>query len=246
MENLETNPNLLPSDNSLHLGHLASVFFVALFLLSVTWFKQPELFNFSKHKQTVSSANLPKYYAYETPAELNQPLVAGASTAGQGPMIIGEDGSLNPAVDLGEVLGISSEDYNLSLNHIKIFQTVPATPANQQAYIQLTNELENKYINTPSFQEALSSLDKQQINLQVKNVNGIIERLSSLVVPDSLVKLHKLKLLQYHSAVVILNNLIQADENPEVVGNALSVFLKAQQDIDLELEKNQKLILTNE
>jgi hypothetical protein len=152
MENLETNPNLLSSENSLHLGHLASVFFVALFLLSVTWFKQPELFNFSKHEATISSANLPKYYAYETPAELNQPLVAGASTAGQGPMIIGEDGSLSDARDIGNVLGLSTEEYNLELDKIKV---------NKRPALQ-------KQLSDNGYSVVLSSSDSVPADLEIK------------------------------------------------------------------------------
>lgn len=246
MENLETNQNLFSGDNSLHLGHLASVFFVALFLLSVTWFKQPELFNFSKHEATVSSANLPKYYAYETPAELNQPLVAGASTAGQGPMIIGEDGSLSDARDIGNVLGLSTEEYNLELDKIKVNKLVPATVENEKAYLLRTDELENEFINTQSFQTALTNLDQKLIDEEVVKVEKIISSLNTLAVPESLQLLHKYKLIQYQSAVVILQNFINADANPELVGSALGVFLKAQQDIESQLEIIQKQIFANE
>ncbi len=239
-----TNQNLIEIENEpLHFGHLGAIFSVALLLLGISWFKHPDLFQFGKESQNSALvSSLPRYYAYETPAELNQPLVAGASTQGQGPMIIGEDGSLTPATDVGDVLGLSTEDYNLTLEQIKVTKIVPATLENQKEYINITNALENEFVNTQSFQEALVSLDQRQIDAQVKKIEKVIASLNEFSVPDKLLQLHKLKLLQYHAAIIILKNFTQADSNPELVSTALSVFLKAQQDIDGELEIIQKTL----
>jgi hypothetical protein len=78
-------------------------------------------------------------------------------------MIIGEDGSLSDARDIGNVLGLSTEEYNLELDKIKVNKLVPATVENEKAYLLRTDELENEFINTQSFQTALTNLDQKLI-----------------------------------------------------------------------------------
>lgn len=221
---------------SIHFGHLGLILSVAVLLLGVSWMKNPDLFDVFEDKSSNPSiiANLPRYYAYEPPAEFNQPLVAGVSTEGQGPMIINEDGSLTPAVEAGDVLGASTEAVVLDLDAITVRQ-IADLDENIKTYISALQEIEGGYLDSIQFEAALSSGDQTQINGQAQAVQVIADGLSGLAVPASLTELHKLKILQYRAALEILRNFTHADDNPELINKNLEIFLKAEQQIQEEI-----------
>lgn len=227
----------------IHFGHFGLILSVAVLLIGVSWMKHPDLFDVFKSKSSSSSiaANLPRYYAYEPPAELNQPLVAGASTQDQGPQIINEDGSLSPAVEAGDVLGMSTENVVLNLDAIKV-QTQSDSPEDIKAYVASVQEAEAGYLDSAQFEAALSSGDQRQIDQQAQAVQSIADKLTALPVSTSLVRLHKLKILQYNAALQILKNFTQADENPELINQNLDMFLKAEQSIQDEVSTLSKTL----
>lgn len=214
------------------------VFVVAVMLIGVSWMKNPALFDVFKKQQVDSTivANLPRYYAYEAPAELSQPLIAGASTENAGPMIINEDGSVTPAVERGDVLGVSTENITLDLDAIKV-NVISDSDDGIRSYISTMQTLEGGYMDSIQFEAALSSGDQNQIDGQVRAVRSVISGLQSLSVPASLVQLHKLKVLQYQAAMEILRNFTQADDNPELINRNLEIFLKAEEQIQEEVIK---------
>ena len=216
-------------------GHLGLIVSVAVFLLGVSWMKNPELFKvFSRSEAGYSSgADLPKYYAYEAPAEFSQPLVAGASTEGKGPMIINEDGTLSQAVENGDVLGALVGNEVLDLESVKI-KVLPDSSEAINNYAAKSAEIENAIVGDSEFENALNSGNQALIGRKSDKLRGVGEALVNLPAPESMTKLHKLKILQYDAAVNILQNFTQADSNPELVGQYLSRFLKAQQDLDAE------------
>ncbi len=226
----------LNNKNHIHFGHLGAVLLVAVFLLGVSWMKNPQLFKMFSKRTNASSASLkiPQYYAYQTPAELNQPLVAGASTNPNVPMIINEDGSLSPAVDLGEVLGLNTE-ISLDLQSIKI-KTISHTEENASNYLTNSRIIEDNYLNNYEFESALSSQNKQLVDAQVEKIKSIINALLELQVPVSLADIHKLKILQYQASVEMLLNLLH-DDNPELTLIAMARFLKSQDDLEIEIKK---------
>ncbi len=233
---MESNENFITNNESLHFGHLGAIFSVALLLVGISWFKHPDLFNFNQTSNNVVSANLPRYYAYETPAELNQPLVAGASTAGQGPMIIGEDGNLIPAVDSGDVLGINTENINLNYDSVSV-NIIIDSEENRQNYINAVQLIEGANIDSAGFELALSSGDQTKIDNQATILQAIIEELRVLNVPLSYKKFHQLKTIQYEASLEILKNFTQADSNPELINSKLEIFLVAEQAMQEEAYK---------
>jgi len=217
-----------------HLGHLGAISLVMVILLGISWMKNPQLFSFDKSKTAKASLSLdvPVYYAYVPSEELNLPLVAGASTD-QGPSIINEDGSVSPAVDVGEVLGASTADVVLSLEDVQV-KTVDDSPEAVANYFNVAKTIELGPVDDASFEEALSSGNQTNINSQAQKLTNLKDALQKLSVPQSLVRLQKLKIIQYTAAIGILQNFTQADENPELVGKYLGEFLKSQQDLDSE------------
>lgn len=214
----------------LHGGHFGLIALTAVLLLGVSYIKNPASFNFTANSKVLSGANAPRYYAYVEPAD-NTPLVAGANTA-QGPSIINEDGSLTP-VDMGSVLGAATEGVQLSLDSIAVKQIPDSDDAIQQYFIDSLS-IESGYIDNADFEAALMSGNQAQIDAQAQKLSDISNNLQQLSVPRSLVKLQKLKILQYEAGVGLLKNFTKADENPELVGQYLGQFLKAQQDMDNE------------
>lgn len=246
---METNiADLRPAPKeNFNFGHVKIIFMAALLLLGLAWFKNPQLFSALGRKQEVKkiSANVPRYYAYVPPAEDMQPMVAGASTVQQGPMIINEDGSVTPALDAGTVLGASTENIQLPLDQIAVSE-IPDSGGAIQKYFSDAQLIESNYINNADFEAALNSGNQQQINAQAQKLTGVKNNLQKLEVPRSLVKLQKLKIAQYQAAIAILGNFTKADENPELVGQYLDQFLKSQQDLDAETAAiNQKYNLNN-
>jgi len=222
-------PDTTQTQQHIHFGHLGLILSVAVLLLGISWMKNPQLFNVFKTQGDNSqiSANLPKYYAYQSPPELNQSFVAGANTANQGPMIINEDGTLSPAIETGDILGINTENVNLDINSITI-NTIPDADENIKAYIAGALLIEGDYLDGAQFEGALSSGNQAQIDTQARVVDSIVAKLLSLSVPVSLGELHKLKIVQYRAASEILKNFTKADDNPELINQKLDLFIKAE------------------
>lgn len=226
------NQNL--QTESIHFGHLGLILAVAFLLVGITWMKNPGIFSGNKLQNGGAEVSgLPRYVAYEPPAELTKPMVAGASTENSGPMVINEDGSLSPVLNSGQVLGTLIGDATLDLSTI----TVKEISDNEEAiknYFKQAAKIESSYIDSTAFESALVSGQQGQIDAEAEKLKTIQRNLLDLPVPKSLVKLQKLKIAQYVAAVNILNNFTNADQNPELVGQYLSQFLKAQQDLDTE------------
>lgn len=232
----EANANFETIEQKDHFtfSQLTLVASVAVLLLGITWMKQPQFFTvFKSNSQNISKAQLPRYYAYSPPSELTEPLVAGASTENQGPMVINEDGSLSPVLDSGKVLGALIGNEQLDLGSITV-KTIPDSDGAIQEYFSKTSTIENNRLNDVEFENALTSGNQAQINKEAETLLGIKNELMGTQVPESLAKLHKLKIIQYQAGIDILNNFTKTDENPELVGQYLGRFLKAQQDLDAE------------
>lgn len=215
----------------IHWGHFGTIMAAIVLLAGITWMQKPQLFSFKKNQTAVSNVNIPKYYAYVQPAEDSVPLVAGAAT-NQGPMIINEDGTVSP-VDMGQVLGASTQDVKLSLDDVKV-AVIPDSDQSIKKYFTDSNYIQNGPIDNVNFENALSSGNQQQINQQAQKLIGVRDSLQKLPVPQGLVKLAKLTIVQYNAAIGVLQNFTDADKNPELVGQYLSQFLKSQQDLDAE------------
>ena len=188
---------------------------MATLLIGVSFMKNPGLFNVFKSAPLDSSitANLPKYYAYEPSPELSAPLVAGASTEPMGPMVINEDGSITSAVEVGDVLGADTTDLILNLEAIPINE-IADSDENFKIYISAIAGIEGGYLDSAKFESALASAEQKQINEQARLIQNIVVNISNLAVPESFAHLHKLKILQYNSAIEILKHFTTADENP--------------------------------
>jgi hypothetical protein len=231
MENQNLSTQI--SKEHFHFGHFSFVFVVAVMLIGIAWLKDPAIFSvFHQTDKTAAHSDMPRYYAYVPPPEYLEPQVAGASTPSyDGPSIINEDGTISPAVDIGEVLGVSTEELNLSLNAI-VVNTIPDNDEAVKKYLTEANAVEDNYMNSLEFETALTSNSQIQIDEQLEKIKLIIPELQKLNVPESLVNLHKNRILQYKAAVTILQNYTQADQNPEIVAQALGIFLQAQQQME--------------
>lgn len=229
---MDTNFQSLESPPPIHWGHFGAVVMTMVLILGMSWMEKPELFSLKKSTSMLSEdQNVPRYYAYVPPATDSQPEVLGAST-NPGPSVINEDGSVSP-VDMGEVLGASTKDVVLSLDSVKV-NAVADSPEAIQKYLAGSDAIKNGPIDNIAFETALSSNNQNLINEQAKKLIAINDDLQKLLVPFGLVKLHKLTIIQYHSAIGVLQNFTQADSNPELVGQYLQEFIKSQQDLDAE------------
>jgi hypothetical protein len=231
---MQNSQNEIPSSeisSHIHWGHFGTIMAALVLLLGVTWLSKPQLFDFKKAQQ-VSDASVPRYYAYvPAPEDQPQPEVLGASTD-QGPEIINDDGTVQP-VDMGQVLGASTADVQLSLNNIQV-NTVPDSTASIQKYFSDSQNIENGPIDNGAFETALSSNDQDKINQQAQTLIAVRDTLQKLPTPQSLTQLQKLTIIQYNSAIELLQNFTDADNNPQLVGQYLEQFLKSQQDLDTE------------
>ena len=226
----------LEHQEPVHWGHFRAIFFVAILLLGFAWLKNPQLFSsirFSKVAPVADAQDVPRYVPYVPSPDDVQPQVLGATTEPSGPMIINEDGSVTPALTQGQVLAASTNNVVLSLNDVKVNQ-VPDSQVAIQNYISQSQNIESGYINNTDFETALSSGDQKLIDAQAQKLQGIEDGLQKLSVPASFVQLQKLKIVQYQAGVELLNNFTSADQNPELVGQELDQFLKAQDEMDTE------------
>src|SRR5438105_11502470 len=138
METAYSNIQTAQMPAPIHWGHFGAVLGVMVLLLGFSWMQKPDLFAFHKNAVLVDDANTPHYYAYQAPPA--QPLVAGASTD-QVPSVINEDGTVSP-VDMGRVLGASTQDVQLSLSDVKV-KTVPDSSQAINKYLGDFQSLEN-------------------------------------------------------------------------------------------------------
>lgn len=228
------NLNVEPDESPVNWGHFRVVLAVVVLLLGVTYLKQPQLFNFKKAPVVADDPNVPHYYAYVPSAEDQQPEVLGASTdpTASGPMIINDDGSVAP-VDMGQVLAANTQDVSLSLDSVKV-SAVADSPAAISKYFDSMQQAENGPIDSGDFETALASNNQDLINQQAQKLMQSRDALLKLEVPQSLVKLQQLTVIQYNAAIGLMQNFTQSDQNPTLVGQYFDEFLKSQQDLDNE------------
>jgi hypothetical protein len=212
----------------IHWGHFGTIITAIVLLAGMTWVSKPELFQFD-NKVAAADSDVPHYYAYEVPAEDIKPLVAGATT-NPGPQIINEDGSISP-IEAGQVLGASTQGVTLSLDSIEV-KNIPDSKEAMQKYFDDTKGVEVSPVNNLEFETALSSANQSLINQQAIKLASVVSTLKKFPVPLSLTKLHKIKIIQYQTAIGVLQNFTQADNNPQLIGNFLQQFLKSQQDLN--------------
>jgi len=217
-------------DQSIHWGHFGAIMMVMVLVLGMSFMEKPELFSFKKNI-AAEDQNTPHYYAYVPPASNQQPEVLGAST-NPGPSVINDDGTVSP-VDMGNVLAASTQDIQLSLDNVKVNQ-VPDSNAAIMKYFLDSKKIEINPVDTAAFQSALTSNNQNQINQQAGQLIGVRDALQKLSVPQGLVTLQKLKIIQYTAAINLLQNFLQADSNPTLVDQNLMEFIKSQQDLDNE------------
>ncbi|MDR3642088.1 MAG: hypothetical protein P4L74_00475 [Candidatus Doudnabacteria bacterium] len=219
------------SPQSIQWGHFGIIMFAVILLFGAAYLEKPQLFDFHK-AQTLAEAGLPHYVPYVPSAEdLPQPAVLGASTD-QGPQIIGDDGKVAP-VNVGQVLGASTQGVQLSLSDIKV-NSIPDSAGSVKQYFIDTQAIESNVISNNDFAGAINSGDQGQINIQAQKISGLLAALQKLPVPQSLIKLQQLKIVQYNSTIALLQNFTKADENPDQISADLQQFLKSQQDLDNE------------
>ena len=214
----------------IHWGHFGAVMMAMVLVLGMSWMEKPDLFSFKKVFPAVADA--PHYYAYVPPASDQQPEVLGANTNPTGPSIINDDGTVSP-VDMGQVLGASTQDVQLSPGQIKV-NSIPDSPVAIQKYLSDVQTVENGPIDSTDFETALSSNNQSLINQQADKLVAIRDGLQKLSVPQGMVMWDQLNVIQYNAAIGLLQNFTQADNNPELVSQYLGQFLKSQQDLQNE------------
>lgn len=220
---------ILENPNAIHWGHFGVVLGAMLLLLGATYMQKPKLFSFNKSSVAINSEDVPKYYAYVQPAEDTVPLVAGANT-NQGPSIMNEDGTVS-SVDMGEVLGASTKDVVLSFDDVKVNAVGDSSAAIEKYFVD-SQSIETVPVDSTEFETALSSNNQELINQQAQKLIAVRDALQRLLVPVGLVKLQKLKIVQYNATISLLQNFTQSDSNPQLVTDSLGQFLKSQQDLD--------------
>jgi hypothetical protein len=229
-------------------GHIALIIGVTLLLTGFLFVKDPQYFSLHLHNGSGSvnpTQTAPRYQPY---AAAPQPEVLGASTeANTGPEVLNEDGTLSSATDPGDVLGDSTALLATDLAAINVKTTKP-TQENVAAYLDTMLYWESTAIDQTAFEAALTSNNQTQINTQIQSMQTMLHYLQGMVVPADAAQLHKLKIVQYRSAIILLQNFSQADSNPQLVTDQLGLFLSSQQQQDQEtLNLQQKYnLLANE
>lgn len=218
----------------INFGHLGIIAAAIILLLGVTWMEKPQLFSFKTTASNLAdSQDVPHFVPYVAPPQDTQPQVLGANTEdSNGPMIINDDGTVQP-VDMGQVLGASTQDVVLSLDDIKV-NSVPDSDAAIKTYFDNAKVVESDFLNQTDLASALTSGDQNLINQQAQKLIAVNTALQKLSVPQSLVKLQKLKIIQYNSAISLLQNFTQGDANADLTGTSFQQFMKSQQDLDSE------------
>lgn len=219
---------------AVHWGHFVFVVGTAVALLGVTWLKDPQSF-FPKTKSAAFRADLPRYYAYIDDTALpNGPQVAGASDINPDlPSVLNEDGSISPTISVGDVLGVSTDDLTAMAAQLKVM-VVPDSDNTIKDYMAWTQAHELDAIDSYGLENALSSADQTQLNAQAEKFQTIKDELLAKAVPQSLAKLHKLKILQYQAGINLFKSFTKADDNPEQLQRDLGIFTQAQQEMENE------------
>ncbi len=134
---------------------------------------------------------------------------------------------------MGQVLAASTQGVQLSLSDVKV-NAVAESSAAIKKYFSGAQAIESGAVGDTNFASALTSGDQSQINQQAQKLITVRDGLLKLPTPQGLVKLQQLKIIQYNSAIALLQNFTQVDQNPEVVNEDLQQFIKSQQDLDAE------------
>ncbi len=215
-------------------GHVSLIFGALLVLATFLFIKDPQYFRLSAFSNNEPADNRValQYQPYVVPA---QPAVLGASTNDNvGPEIINEDGTVESAVDAGSVLGANTDRLETDLTTIMV-RTTASNSAAASEYLQSMSYWETTAIDQNEFEAALTSNNQAQINTQSAKMETMLYYLEGMVVPFDAAQLHKLKIAQYRSAITLLRNFSQADDNPELVADELGVFLESQEQQDAEV-----------
>lgn len=217
-----------------HWGHFALIVSAAVVLLGVTWLKNPQGF-FPKSQPVAVRTDLPRYYAYVDDAAVpDGPRVAGASTINPDlPSVLNEDGSVSPTVSVGDVLGVSTNDLQSMAAQLNV-TVIPDSDAAIKDYMAWTQAHELDAIDSYGLENALSSADQAQLDVQAEKFQKIKDDLLARAVPQSLVKLHKLKILQYQAGINLFKSFTKADDNPEQLQMDLGIFTQTQQEMENE------------
>ncbi len=220
---------ILNTKSNFSANHFLLIAGVAGVLATFTLVGQPQwLKQITEKKPTAVES---KYYAYVP--DSTSPQVLGADSKFDGPSVINEDGSISPAVDIGSVLGVSTEDIQVSMQDIPV-NTMPTTVEKVQTYFSYM-EKEEEDLNAVDFGTALTSSNPAVTAAQVQKLQTFINHLKTIAVPTDLVKLHKLRLIQYQAAMKVLQNYSQLSSNPELVNQQLGIFLETQSEQNDEL-----------
>ncbi len=221
------NTQILPH---IHWGHFGAIMGAIILLAGMTWVSKPDFLSLKNNSTAAGNRDVPHYYAYVTPPEDQpQPEVLGAST-NEGPSIINEDGSVTPVDTTGQVLGASTQDPQISLDSITV-NKVPDSDAAIKKYLSDDQSIETSPIETSEFEAALASNNQNLMNQQAAKLLPIRNALQKLLVPSGFVTFHKLKIIQYNSAIALLQNFGQLNRNPELVGQDLQDYLTSQQQL---------------
>ncbi len=208
------------------LGHITAIGIAVLVVGGVltlqNWNSVKAMFE-KEDVETAQQEGSGLYYAYEAPTV---PTVLGADTEPDGPGVINEDGSITSLSSLGSVLGASSDVAEINVDTIKV-NSYSGNEQNLKEYIDESFLIESKIL-PGDFETALVSNDESQVNAQVSLLEQVQDSLYYMKVPEAAVKLHRLKIAQYSSAIDLLKNYYQADSNPEFVSAKLSQFMDMQ------------------
>ncbi len=191
---------------------------------------------FSKFSKSDTKEGSGLYYAYVSEPVPN---VLGDDTIPDGPSVINEDGTVSSLNDFGDVLGSNSDSPDIDVEAIAV--NISSDKWTVKDYLDATFLAESA-IKPGEFETALVSNDAAQTAAQIQLLRSVQIKLQQMSVPDFAVKLHKLKIAQYMTAVDLLNNYYQADSNPEYVSEKLNQFIDMQK---LQETETQNLLKNN-
>lgn len=224
---------------------LALIAVIFLVLGIITWFRSSEriiqsltqIFSKQENKVHVSIKDRPEYKKYFEPKQG----VLGVTTDIEekpGTMIIGEDGKMHSVEeDIGKVLGASTETIDTNLQNIQVKLAYTNTIEDVKKYLNTTLKLEGEVLDGAALETALSTNDQNTINQLVSRVDALEARLQDMWIPESVTKLHKLKILEFRSVARLLKSYPNLEVNPEQVADDFSIFIKVQGDQEQERQK---------
>jgi hypothetical protein len=201
---------------------LALIAVIFLVLGIITWFRSSEriiqnltqIFSKQENKVHVSIKDRPEYKKYFEPKQD----VLGVTTDIEekpGTMIIGEDGKMHSVEeDIGKVLGASTETIDTNLQNIQVKLAYTNTIEDVKKYLNTTLKLEGEVLDGAALETALSTNDQNTINQLVSRVEALEARLQDMWIPESVTKLHKLKILEFRSVARLLKSYPNLEANP--------------------------------